>query len=91
MFKLIVPIVMLAGAFALAGCASQPCRDALSYREAQAHAVPVVPDGLKPLTPDPDYQIPPGKVSKAAPTSLAQCPVYPPQVIKPGQPPAKAG
>ncbi|HET8553129.1 MAG TPA: hypothetical protein VFM97_11730 [Gammaproteobacteria bacterium] len=91
MFKPIMTIAILAGLFALAGCASQPCRDALSYREAQAHAPPTVPDGLKPLTPDPDYQIPPGNVSKTGPTSLAQCPVYPPQVIRPGQPPAKAG
>lgn len=91
MLKLVVSIVILAGALTLAGCATHPCRDALSYREASAHEPPVVPQGVQSLTPDPAFQIPPGSISKAGPETRNACPVIPPQVIDPKNPPKKAG
>ncbi|HET6725187.1 MAG TPA: hypothetical protein VFH85_04210 [Gammaproteobacteria bacterium] len=91
MFKLIVSMAVLAGALTLAGCATHPCRDALSYREATAHEPPVTPDGVKPLTPDPAFQIPQGEISKAGPKARNACVVLPPQVIDPNNPPKNAG
>ncbi|HET6654692.1 MAG TPA: hypothetical protein VFH57_00460 [Gammaproteobacteria bacterium] len=91
MTKIIVSVVTIAGALALAGCASHPCRNALSYRQAEAHVPPVIPAGLKNPPADPAYQIPPGKVSKAGPASPGECVVFPPQVIDPNNPPETAG
>jgi uncharacterized lipoprotein len=91
MIKLIVSTAMIAGALALTGCASNPCTNALSYRDAHAHTPPVIPPGLNGVKADPAYQIPPGKVSKSGPATPAQCVVYPPQVIDPNNPPERAG
>lgn len=85
MRKLILSIFVIAGALVLAGCASSPCVNTLSYRSAEPHSLPKIPDGLKPLTPDPDFQIPPGDVATEGPQSPAQCVAYPPQVVKPGE------
>lgn len=91
MQKLILPIFVVAGALVLAGCASSPCRDVLSYRSAKPHALPKIPDGLKPLTPDPAFQVPPGDIATRDPESRAQCVAYPPQVVTPGEQAESAG
>jgi uncharacterized lipoprotein len=89
--RLIVPITVLAGAVALAGCASHPCRNELSYRDASAHAPPVIPQGLKTPPPDKAYEIPSGKVAKKGPKTRNACVMFPPQVINPENPPKQAG
>lgn len=89
--KLIFSLAVIAAGAVLGGCASSPCRDTLSYRDARPHALPTVPTGLKPIAPDPDFQIPPGKVATTGPGTSQQCVALPPQVVKPGEPAEKTG
>jgi len=85
-----IVVGIIAGSLALAACATDPCVNTLSYRQARAEQPPQVPQGLKPITPDPAFQIPPGETAANGPATLKQCIILPPTIVKPGEQPAPA-